>query len=412
MSETTVTPGMVIIGGGLAGATAAETLREEGWSGSVTVVADEQETPYQRPPLSKGFLAGKEGPDALLPYTEQWYPDHDVTVMRGNAATAVDPVAHTVSLSDGTSLPYAKLLLATGASPRVIPFTGVDLDGVHYFRTKADAETMKTLLSGGGHNLVMVGSGWIGMELAATATELGNHVTLLGLEDVPLSAAIGEDLGRVFASRHEEAGVRFLLPSSAAEILGTDGRVTSVLTTTGETLTADLVIVAIGVVPNVALAEAAGLTTGNGIQVTAGLQTSDPDIFAAGDVANAMHPITGARARSEHWANAIAGGKVAARAMLGRDAELDDIPYFFTDQFDLGMEYSGYGALTKDADLVVRGSLEKREFVAFWVHGGRVVAGMNVNIWDVQDAIKDLISSERIVDVAKLADPDTPLEDV
>ncbi len=412
MSESTPTPGMVIIGGGLAGATAAETLREEGWTGSVTIVAVEPETPYQRPPLSKGFLAGKEGLDALLPYSADWYPEHEVTVLRGIAATAIDTLAHTVTLSDGASLPYAKLLLATGASPRVIPFKGVELDGVHYFRTKADAETMKALLAVGGHHLVLVGSGWIGMELAATATELGNHVTLLGLEDVPLSAAIGEDLGRVFASRHEEAGVKFLLPSSAAEILGTDGRVTSVLTTTDETLTADLVIVAIGVVPNVGLAEDAGLTTGNGIEVTAGLQTSDPDIFAAGDVANAMHPVTGARARSEHWANAIAGGKVAARSMLGRDAELDDIPYFYTDQFDLGMEYSGYGALTKDAELVVRGSLESREFIAFWVLDGRVVAGMNVNVWDVQDAIKDLISSRRTVDAAKLADPDVSLEDV
>ena len=412
MSEPTAPPGMVIIGGGLAGATAAETLREEGWSGVVTIVADEPETPYQRPPLSKGFLAVKEGMDALLPYPADWYPEHEVTVLRGTGATAVDPAAHTVSLSDGSSLSYAKLLLATGASPRVIPFKGVELDGVHYFRTKADSEAMKALLSGGGQNLVIVGSGWIGMEIAATATEMGNHVTLLGLEDVPLSVAIGEDLGRVFASRHEEAGVTFLLPSSVAEILGTQGKVTSVLTTTGEILPADLVIVAVGVVPNIGLAQDAGLTTGNGIQVTAGLQTSDPDIFAAGDVANAMHPVTGARARSEHWANAIAGGKVAARSMLGRDAELDDIPYFYTDQFDLGMEYSGYGALTKGAELVVRGSLEEREFMAFWVLDGRVVAGMNVNTWDVQDAIKDLISSRRTVDTAKLADPEIPLGDV
>lgn len=412
MSASTTTSTMVIIGGGLAGATAAETLREQGWTGAVTIVADEPETPYQRPPLSKGFLAGKEDLDALLPYPDDWYPEHKVTVLRGTGATGIDAAAHTVSLSDGSALSYEKLLLATGASPRVIPFTGVDLDGVHYFRTKADAEAMKELLSVGGHNLVMVGSGWIGMELAATATELGNHVTLLGLEEVPLSAAIGTDLGRVFASRHEEAGVTFLLPSSVAEIRGTDGRVTSVLTTTGETLDADLVIVAIGVVPNVALAEAAGLTTGNGIQVTAGLQTSSPDIYAAGDVANAMHPVTGVRARSEHWANAIAGGKVAARSMLGQDAVLDDIPYFYTDQFDLGMEYSGYGALSKDAELVVRGSLESREFIAFWVFEGRVVAGMNVNVWDVQDAIKELISSGRTVDAATLADPDTLLDEV
>ncbi|PYI69288.1 FAD-dependent oxidoreductase [Arthrobacter livingstonensis] len=403
---------MVIIGGGLTGATAAETLRTEGWSGPVTVVADEAETPYQRPPLSKGFLAGKEGDDALLPYPASWYPENNVTVLQGTEATEIDPSAHTVTLTDGSTLPYAKLLIATGATPRVIPFPGVDLDGVHYFRTKADAMAMKELLSAGGHNLVMIGSGWIGMEIAATARELGNNVTLLGLEEVPLSVAIGRELGGVFLNRHQEAGVKFVLPSSAKEIQGSAGKVTAVLTTTGETLPADVVIVAVGVVPNTALAKDAGLTIENGIQVTGSLATSDPDIFAAGDVANSLHPVTNAFARSEHWANAIASGKVAAKSMLGQDAVLDDIPYFYTDQFDLGMEYSGFGALTKDADLVVRGSLEKREFIAFWVLDGRVVAGMNVNIWDVQDAIKDLISSARTVDTAKLADPQTPLGDI
>ncbi|RAN79259.1 FAD-dependent oxidoreductase [Bacillus sp. SRB_336] len=404
--------GMVIIGGGLAGATAAETLRTEGWQGTVTIVADEPETPYQRPPLSKGFLAGKEGEDALLPYPASWYPEHNVTVLTGTAATSVDPAGHTVTLADGSTLPYAKLLMATGASPRVIPFPGVDLDGVHYFRSKADSVAMKELLSTGGHNLVMIGSGWIGMEIAATARELGNNVTLLGLEEVPLSAAIGKALGAVFLTRHEEAGVKFVLPSSAKEIKGDGGRVTEVVTTTGEVLPADLVIVAVGVVPNTALAKDAGLTISNGIQVSGSLATSDPDIFAAGDVANSLHPVTNAYARSEHWANAIASGKVAARSMLGKEAVLDDIPYFYTDQFDLGMEYSGFGALAKDAELVVRGSLEKREFIAFWVLEGRVVAGMNVNIWDVQDAIKDLISSRRTVDTAKLADPQTPLGDI
>lgn len=404
--------GMVIIGGGLTGATAAETLRKEGWTGPVTILADEPEIPYQRPPLSKGFLAGKEGEDALLPYPASWYPENNVTVLSGTAATGVDPSAHTVTLADGSTLPYAKLLIATGASPRVIPFPGVGLDGVHYFRTKADSVAMKELLSAGGHNLVMVGSGWIGMEIAATARELGNNVTLLGLEQVPLSAAIGKELGAVFLTRHQEAGVKFVLPSSAQEIQGTDGRVSSVLTTTGVTIPADLVIVAVGVVPNIGLAKDAGLTINNGIEVTGSLQSSDPDIFAAGDVANSLHPVTGAYARSEHWANAIASGKVAAKSMLGKDAALDDIPYFYTDQFDLGMEYSGFGALTKDAELVVRGSLEKREFIAFWVLDGRVVAGMNVNIWDVQDAIKDLIISRRTVDTRKLADPQTPLGDI
>lgn len=402
--------GMVIIGGGLAAATAAETLRKEGYGGAVTIIAEETETPYQRPPLSKGFLAGKEGEDALLPLPTSWYTENNVTLLTGTAATALDPQAHTVTLENGTTLPYAKALIATGAAPRHIPLPGVDLKGVYTFRTKADSVALKSEFTGGGKNVVMIGSGWIGMEIAATATELGNHVTLLGLEEVPLSAAIGTELGTVFTNRHREAGVKFVLPASATEIQGGNGAVTHVVTTTGVRLPADIVIVAVGVVPNIALAREAGLTINNGVEVTAGLQTSAPDVFAAGDVANAMHPVTGAFARSEHWANAIATGKVAARSMLGQDAVLDDIPYFYTDQFDLGMEYSGFGALTKDADLVIRGSLEKREFIAFWVLDGRVVAGMNVNIWDVQDTIKELISSQRNIDTLKLADPQTPLE--
>ncbi|PXA64599.1 FAD-dependent oxidoreductase [Arthrobacter psychrochitiniphilus] len=401
---------MVIIGGGLTAATAAETLRKEGWDGAITIVADEAETPYQRPPLSKGFLAGKEGEDALLPLPANWYPENNVTLRTGTAATALDPAAHTVTLADGTVLSYAKALIATGAAPRRIPFPGVELKGVYTFRTKADSVGLHALLEGGGKNVVMIGSGWIGMEIAATATELGNKVALMGLEEVPLSVAIGAQLGTVFTNRHKEAGVQFELPASAAEIQGSDGRVTSVLTTTGVTLPADIVIVAVGVVPNISLAKGAGLTINNGIEVDASLHTSAADVFAAGDVANAMHPVTGMHARSEHWANAIASGKVAAKSMLGKDAVLDDIPYFYTDQFDLGMEYSGFGALTKDAEVVIRGDLEKREFIAFWVLEGRVVAGMNVNIWDVQDAIKALISSGRSIDTAKLADLQTPLE--
>jgi NADPH-dependent 2,4-dienoyl-CoA reductase/sulfur reductase-like enzyme len=404
---------MLIIGAGLAGATAAATLREEGFTGPVVLVGDEDQVPYIRPPLSKGYLAGKDSEDSLLPYPGDWYKQNDVELITGQSVTAIDPATHTVTLSGGETRSYAKLLLATGASPRVIPFPGVGLKGVHYFRTKADSDQLRAELSGGGRRLVLIGSGWIGMEIAATARELGNEVTLMGLEEIPLSLAIGPQIGAAFAARHREAGVQFRLPASAKEIqAGDGGNVAAVVTTTGETLPADLVVVAVGVVPNTALAEAAGLTIRNGILVDAALRTSNPDIFAAGDVANALHPVTGEHARSEHWANAIAGGKVAGRSMLGKDAALDEIPYFYTDQFDIGMEYSGYAALTNDAVLVIRGSLEKREFIAFWLRDGKVVAGMNVNIWDVQDAIKDLISSGRTVDAQRLADPAVALEEL
>lgn len=404
---------MLIIGGGLAGATAAATLREEGFTGPVVLIGDEDQVPYIRPPLSKGFLAGKDSDESLLPYPDDWYQQNNVELLTGQSVTAIDPAGHTVTLSGGGTRGYAKLLLATGASPRVIPFPGVGLNGVHYFRTKADSVGLRGELSGGGRRLVLIGSGWIGMEIAATARELGNEVTLMGLEEIPLSLAIGPQIGAAFAARHREAGVQFRLPASAKEIQADDdGNVAAVVTTTGETLPADLVVVAVGVVPNTALAEAAGLQIRNGILVDAALRTSDPDIFAAGDVANALHPVTGEYARSEHWANAIAGGKVAGRSMLGRDAALDEIPYFYTDQFDIGMEYSGYAALAKDAELVIRGSLDKREFIAFWLRNGKAVAGMNVNIWDVQDAIKDLIRGGRTVDPQRLADPAVALEEL
>jgi len=259
--------------------------------------------------------------------------------------------------------------------------------------------------------VVLVGSGWIGMELAAAANAYGNAVTLLGLEQVPLAAAIGPELGSFFRSLHESRGVRFMLPASAAEIIGDARRVTGVRTNAGDVLAADLVVVAVGVVPETSLAAAAGLELNNGILTDASLRTSAPGVFAAGDVANALHPFTGAHHRSEHWSNALNGGKVAGRAMLGLDAALDTIPYFYTDQYDVSMEYSGFGSLVEGPP-VLRGSVEERSFLAFWQRGGRVVAGMNVN-WPRSDkpqkAIKALITARAAVSPEALADPDVPL---
>ena len=241
-----------------------------------------------------------------------------------------------------------------------------------------DSRRLRAGLADGGRNVVMIGSGWIGMELAAAASAYGNSVTLLGLEEVPLGAAIGRELGGFFRSLHEANGVRFRLPASAAGIKAQSGRVTGVVTDAGEVLPADLVIIAVGVVPEVSLAEAAGIALQNGILTDASLRTSVPGIFAAGDVANALHPFTGEHHRSEHWSNALNGGKVAAKAMLGQDAVLDTVPYFYTDQFDVSMEYSGFPALVSGPP-TIRGSLEGKEFLAFWQRDGRVVAGMSVN---------------------------------
>ncbi|SDK58777.1 Reductase C-terminal [Arthrobacter sp. ov407] len=402
---------IVIVGGGLAGATAAKTLRAEGFSGPVVLVAAESHQPYLRPPLSKEYLLGKAGDDALPVVPEDWYDANGVDLRLGVQVTDLDPAARAVVLDGGGRLEYSSLLLATGARPRSIPLPS-GLEGVSTFRTVEDSRRLHARLADGGLNVVMIGSGWIGMELAAAASTFGNTVTLLGLEEVPLGAAIGPDLGGFFRGLHEAHGVRFRLPASAAEIQGRSGRATAVVTDAGEVLPADLVVIAVGVAPEVGLAEAAGIGIRNGILTDASLRTSAPGIFAAGDVANALHPFTGEHHRSEHWSNALNGGKVAAKAMLGLDAVLDTIPYFYTDQYDVSMEYSGFPSLVAGPP-VIRGSLADKEFMAFWQREGSVVAGMNVN-WPraakPQKAIKALISSRTAVSPDLLADSSAPLD--
>lgn len=403
---------MVIIGGGLAGATAAKTLRGDGYAGPITLLGAEGRIPYIRPPLSKEFLLEKADEDTVTVVPEGWYDENDVELILNSRATGIDQAHHTVTLAGGRSLPYGKLLLATGAQPRRIPLPGADLDGVMTFRTFEDSLRLRSLIKDGGRRVVMVGSGWIGMELAAAARTYGNDVTLLGLEKIPLSAAIGPKLGGFFQQLHTEQGVNFRLPASAAAIEGRAGRATAVRTDSGETLPADVVIIAVGVVPDTALAEEAGLAMDNGILVDSGLRTSAPDILAAGDVANALHPFTGKHHRSEHWANALNGGKVAAKSMAGQDAQLDVVPYFYTDQFSVSMEYSGFPSLTSGTTPVFRGSMDDGSFIAFWLREGEVVAGMSVNHRRVQKPIKALISGRILVDVARLTDPTVPLEDL
>ncbi|MET3919655.1 FAD-dependent oxidoreductase [Arthrobacter sp. UYEF20] len=403
---------IVIVGGGLAGGTAAKTLRAEGFSGPVVLVAEEAHHPYLRPPLSKEYLLGKANDDALPVVPEGWYAENGVELRLGEQVTRLDPGARTLGLGDGSRLEYASLLLATGARPRSIPLPGSGLDGVSTFRTVEDSLRLRAGLVDGGRNVVMIGSGWIGMELAAAASTYGNTVTLLGLAKVPLGAAIGSELGGFFRSLHEANGVRFRLPASAAEITGQSGRVTGVVTDAGDVLPADLVIIAVGVVPETSLAEAAGIGLRNGILTDASLRTGTPGIYAAGDVANALHPFTGEHHRSEHWSNALNGGKVAAKSMLGQDAVLDTIPYFYTDQFDVSMEYSGFPTLISGPP-TIRGSLEGKEFLAFWQRDGQVVAGMNVN-WPRSDkpqkTIKALITAKAALAPGVLADPGVPLD--
>jgi 3-phenylpropionate/trans-cinnamate dioxygenase ferredoxin reductase component len=398
----------VIVGGSLAGAKAAETLRKEGFGGPVVLVGAEPETPYERPPLSKGYLLGTADRESPRVHPADWYPENDVDLRTGVRATHLDPVAHRLTLDTGEELGYAKLLLATGASARRLPVPGADLDGVRYLRTFADSDQLLADLSGGGKRVLIVGAGWIGLEVAAAARHHGNDVTIVEPQPTPLHAALGPDMGAVFARLHRQHGVDLLTDTTVREFRGTDGRVTSVVTDGHAGLDADLVVVGIGATPNIELAAAAGLEVDNGVVTDHALRTSAADVFAAGDVASSFHPLYGRYVRVEHWANALNGGPAAARSMLGQDMSYDRVPYFFTDQYDLGMEYSGLGG--PGDTVVTRGNPDDGAFIAFWLENGRVTAGMNVNVWDVTEPIQQLIRTRRQVPVASLTDVDTPLE--
>ena len=399
---------IVIIGAGLAGAKAAETLRTEGYDGEVILVGAEQEPPYERPPLSKGYLQGSAELGSVYVHDPDWYAGQRIELRLGTAATAIDPAARRVTLADGSSLPYERLLLATGATPRPLPVPGADLGGVHYLRTIADSQALRAAFAHGGE-VVVVGAGWIGLETAAAARQAGCEVTVVDPAPAPLYRVLGQEVGGVFARLHERHGVRFRFGASVTELRG-DSTVREAVLSTGETLRADEVVVGIGVTPNVELAKNAGLEVADGVVTDASLRTSDPAIWAAGDVAESANPLLGRRIRVEHWANALNGGPAAARAMLGQEVVYDRVPYFYTDQFELGMEFSG--DVTGHDEIVYRGSVEDLEFVAFWLRHGTVIAGMNVNVWDVVSDIQSLIRAKRPVNADRLADPGVPLAEV
>jgi NADPH-dependent 2,4-dienoyl-CoA reductase/sulfur reductase-like enzyme len=400
----------VIVGAALAGVSAAEELRKQGFDGRIVMFGREARHPYIRPPLSKDFLVGKEEADKAFVHPESWYDENSIELELGAEVTSINRYEHTVTVR-GEQVEYAKLLIATGSTPRQLQVLGATIPGIHYLRSLTDATALRAALRDGGKNVAIIGSGWIGMEVAATARELGNDVRVILNSEIPLTKAIGGELGQFFADVQAEHGVIFDRSTTVEEIVQTvEGVVGGVRVGERSVLAADLVVVAIGAAPAVELAVAAGLEVDNGILVDASLRTSDPDIFAAGDVANAFHPTIGERIRSEHWANALNQGPAAARAMLGQDVSYDEIPYAYSDQFEIGMEFSGYPPLIGDATLVYRGNRDKREFIAFWMLGGRVVAGMNVNVWGVNDDVQGVIRRGNIVDVAALADPDVPLK--
>ena len=395
----------VIVGASLAGAKAAEALRAEGFAGPVVLIGAEAELPYERPPLSKDYLQGKSPREQIYVHPEQWYRENEVELRLGKAVTQIDRAAHQVTIADGSTQPYAKLLLTTGSSPRRLPVPGTDLDGVVYLRTVGDSERIKAALESASR-VVVIGAGWIGLETAAAARTAGAAVTVIEAAELPLLRVLGPETAQVFADLHRDHGVELRLGVGVAEITGTGGRASGVRLTDGSQADADLIIVGVGITPNTQLADAAGLQVSDGIVVGADLRTSDPDIYAAGDVAGAFHPLLGKHIRVEHWANAVNQPQAAARSMLGQPVSYDRVPYFYTDQYDLGMEYSGYVAPGGYARVVFRNETAGREFIAFWIDSAdRVLAGMNVNIWDVNDAIEALVRSGRPADPDVLRDP-------
>ena len=401
----------VIVGASLAGAKAAEALRTSGFDGRVVLVGAEDERPYERPPLSKGYLLGKDPIDKAYVHDERFYADNAIELRLGVRATAIDRAAHEVELDGGERVRYDKLLLATGSSVVRLALPGGDAQGIHYLRTIAESTALKAALQAGGR-VVVVGGGWIGLEVASAARHHGASVVVVEPQRTPLFAVLGAELGQFYAQLHRDHGVDVRLGVGVSAFASEGGRVRAVVASDGDEIAADAVVVGVGVRPNVELATGAGLLVDDGIVVDEYLRTTDPDVFAAGDVANAHNPQLGRHVRVQHWANAGDQGPAAARSMLGFDEPYLKVPYFFSDQYDVGMEYSGLARPGDYDELIYRGDPSSREFCAFWLSKGSVIAGMNVNVWDVHPDIRALIKSGATVDVVRLADPTSPLAGV
>jgi len=402
----------VIVGGGLAGAKIAEALRDRDFDGEITVLSEEDHLPYERPPLSKEFFAGKKTLPEFTVHDGEWFRDHHIDLRPGTTATAIDPAAHTVSLPDGSTISYDKLALATGSRSRRLDIPGSDTEGVHYVRTVDQAAALLRTLAAD-KKLVVIGAGWIGLEIAASARGFDVEVTVLEHAGLPLESTLGPEMGEVFAALHRQNGVDLRTGTDVSAISVDGDHASGVTLSDGTVIPADAVLIAVGALPNTELASEAGIDVDNGVLVDAGLQSSDPDIVAVGDIAAAQHPILNSRIRVEHWANALNQPDTAADTMLGRPAEYVRMPYFFTDQYDLGMEYVGHAPHGGYSRVVTRGDVDKREFLAFWLDSAnKVLAGMNVNIWDAGDAIKELVASSGPVDPERLADPEIPLAEV
>lgn len=401
-------PGHIIVGAGLAGAKAAQALRREGHDGPITLIGGEPDAPYNRPPLSKDYLSGAIGRDDLRILPEGWYDDNDVQLRLGTQVTELSPEQHRVTLATGERLAYTKVLLATGSRVRRLRVPGAGLAGVLYLRSVGDSERIRSALATASR-IVVVGAGWVGLEVAATARRRGLTVTILEAAPLPLAAVLGPEIAPHFVDLHVSHGVEVRCGVEVSALSGADGRVTGVELVDGTHIDADVVVVGVGVLPRTELAEGAGLAVDRGVLVDASMRSSHPDVFAVGDVANAWHPLLGRHVHVEHWTNASWQPRVAASAMLGSDTTYEKLPYFYSDQYDMSMEYTGHVGPDGYDRVVVRGDPGSGAYLAFWLRDNRVLAGMNVNTSRVLRDITSLVQSGRRFDAEQLSDPGLPL---
>lgn len=406
---------LVVVGGGLAGAKTVEAAREQGFEGKLILICSEHELPYERPPLSKEYLRGESDFSAQIVHDDAWYAAHFVDVRRGETVSALHLDAQRIDLSGGEGLAYDALVLAMGSAPVAPQVPGAHdqpspLRGVFTLRTHSDADALRAALTDGAR-VVVVGGGWIGLEAAASARTLGAKVSVVIRGEQPLQRVLGPRLGAFYAGVHRSHGTDVLTGRTVSRVLSRDGAVTGVELDDGRTLEADVVVFGLGADPLVGLAIDAGLDVANGVVVDAGLRSSDPHVWAVGDVANHDHPRWG-RLRVEHWDNALHQPQAAMRSIMGCGGAYARQPYFYSDQYDTGMEYVGHVEDPEGTDVIIRGSLERGEFVALWVGSDdRLLASMNVNVWDVVDQVTPLIDPTLRVDRVRLADPDVAFRD-